>query len=421
MNTPFILNTVASTQQAARPATMADSFSADVPFNQVLNKEVSNRNNDNRDKPRDVVKQATPDQVKTGTPVASNQTPATAQPAQPAKSSDKDVAKKTDDDEDGDNDSATAASAQLLALVANLEQMPARPDVKDSAAQAALAAQLAAKTVGKIDPAAAKPAADGIEAAGDDDGKQQKPDFAGLLTGKEKTTEKPQAEAAVTEHPAAAAAKKPAEPALTNAKPVAAQDNAVATAPRQTEVKPVAELPLKTQEAAPIVPVATTPALQQAMAMSQAAQASAMTKLAPPVGSQGWDQALGQKIVWMASGAQQSATLTLNPPDLGPLQVVLHVTNSQADAAFMTAQPEVKQALEAAMPKLREMLDQAGIQLGQATVSTGTPNQQQHAGNQTQGHSGRNTGAGPDSDIALTAAPATPITSSGQGLVDTFA
>jgi len=57
MNTPFILNTVASTQQAARPATMADSFSADVPFNQVLNKEVSNRNNDTRDKPRDVVRE----------------------------------------------------------------------------------------------------------------------------------------------------------------------------------------------------------------------------------------------------------------------------------------------------------------------------------------------------------------------------
>lgn len=148
-----------------------------------------------------------------------------------------------------------------------------------------------------------------------------------------------------------------------------------------------------------------------------------MTKLTQPVGSQGWDQALGQKIVWMASGAQQSATLTLNPPDLGPLQVVLHVTNSHADAAFMTAQPEVKQALEAAMPKLREMLDQAGIQLGQATVSTGTPNQQQNAGNQTPGQTGRNTGAGSgnDSDIALTAAPATQITSTGQGLVDTFA
>jgi len=72
---------------------MADSFSADVPFNQVLNKEVSNRNNDTRDKPRDVVREATPDPVKAGTPVASNQT-AAAQTAQPAKSSDKDVAKK---------------------------------------------------------------------------------------------------------------------------------------------------------------------------------------------------------------------------------------------------------------------------------------------------------------------------------------
>ena len=420
MNTPFILNTVASTQQAARPATMADSFSADVPFNQVLNKEVSNRNNDTRDKPRDVVREATPDPVKAGTPVASNQT-AAAQTAQPAKSSDKDVAKKAGDDEDGDSDSATAASAQLLALVANLEQKPVRPEVRDGDAQAALAAQLAARTVGKIDQTAAKPASDGIEAAGDDDGKQQKPDFAGLLSGKEKSTDKPQAEAAVAEHPAAA--KKAPEPALQNTKPAAVQgQDATAAAPRQADVKPVPELSAKIQEALPAAPVSATPALQQAMALTQA-QGSAMTKLTQPVGSQGWDQALGQKIVWMASGAQQSATLTLNPPDLGPLQVVLHVTNSHADAAFMTAQPEVKQALEAAMPKLREMLDQAGIQLGQATVSTGTPNQQQNAGNQTPGHTGRNTGSGTgnDSDIALTAAPATQITSTGQGLVDTFA
>jgi flagellar hook-length control protein FliK len=114
-------------------------------------------------------------------------------------------------------------------------------------------------------------------------------------------------------------------------------------------------------------------ALQQAAAVAVPAD-----KLTGRVGSPAWDQQLGQKVVWMAAGGDQSATLTLNPPDLGPVQVVLTVTNDQADAAFMSAQPEVRQALEAAMPRLREMMSEAGIAFGSATVSAGTPEQQNH-------------------------------------------
>ena len=115
-------------------------------------------------------------------------------------------------------------------------------------------------------------------------------------------------------------------------------------------------------------------------ALQQAAAAVAVPadKLTGRVGTPAWDQQLGQKVVWMAAGGDQSATLTLNPPDLGPVQVVLTVTNDQADAAFMSAQPEVRQALEAAMPRLREMMSEAGIAFGNATVSAGTPEQQHH-------------------------------------------
>lgn len=113
--------------------------------------------------------------------------------------------------------------------------------------------------------------------------------------------------------------------------------------------------------------------LQQAAAVAVPAD-----KLTGRVGSPAWNQQLGQKVVWMAAGGDQSATLTLNPPDLGPVQVVLTVTNDQADAAFMSAQPEVRQALEAAMPRLREMMSEAGIAFGNATVSAGTPEQQNH-------------------------------------------
>ena len=159
-------------------------------------------------------------------------------------------------------------------------------------------------------------------------------------------------------------------------------------------------------------------------ALQQAAAAVAVPadKLTGRVGSPAWDQQLGQKVVWMAAGGDQSATLTLNPPDLGPVQVVLTVTNDQADAAFMSAQPEVRQALEAAMPRLREMMSEAGIAFGSATVSAGTPEQQDQGNREA---SGGRRGNGQGSGVAggeIAIAPATGGRSRPSlSAVDTFA
>ncbi|AAZ97558.1 putative flagellar hook-length control protein FliK [Thiobacillus denitrificans ATCC 25259] len=142
--------------------------------------------------------------------------------------------------------------------------------------------------------------------------------------------------------------------------------------------------------------------------------------LAPSVGTAAWGQALGEKLVWMASGNQQTASLTLNPPNLGPLQIVVNVSNDQATANFFAAQPEVRQALESAFPRLREMMSEAGIQLGQATVSAETPQQQSHPSD-SQGHrAAAGFARGADDGVDLAAGLATPARS-GRGLVDTFA
>ena len=143
-------------------------------------------------------------------------------------------------------------------------------------------------------------------------------------------------------------------------------------------------------------------------ALQQAAAAVAVPadKLTGRVGTPAWDQQLGQKVVWMAAGGDQSATLTLNPPDLGPVQVVLTVTNDQADAAFMSAQPEVRQALEAAMPRLREMMSEAGIAFGSATVSAGTPEQQGQGNREASGGRRGNGQGGGASGGEIAIAPA---------------
>ncbi|MBN9132405.1 MAG: flagellar hook-length control protein FliK [Nitrosospira multiformis] len=112
-----------------------------------------------------------------------------------------------------------------------------------------------------------------------------------------------------------------------------------------------------------------------------------LLRLEPRMGTGSWDNALGQRVLWMISHQHQIAELNLNPPDLGPLQVVLSVSNDQASAAFVSQNPEVRQALEAALPRLKEMMAESGINLGNATVSDQGSRQQGDFERQNSGRS----------------------------------
>ena len=90
------------------------------------------------------------------------------------------------------------------------------------------------------------------------------------------------------------------------------------------------------------------------------------------VGAHAWDQGLGDKLVWMAGQKHQVAELHLNPPDLGPLKITLTLNDDQASAQFFSAHATVREAIESAMPKLREMLADSGITLGNTDVSADT-------------------------------------------------
>uniref|UniRef100_E6QR73 Putative flagellar hook-length control protein FliK n=1 Tax=mine drainage metagenome TaxID=410659 RepID=E6QR73_9ZZZZ len=172
------------------------------------------------------------------------------------------------------------------------------------------------------------------------------------------------------------------------------------------------------------LPVAATSQLLPNPAMmanlAQNAVPTTGSGLSPQVGTSAWDHALGEKIVWMVGGAEQTASLSLNPPDLGPLQIVLNVTNNQANATFISAQPDVRLAIEAAMPKLHEMLNNAGIQLGQTNVHanmSGHQNHQQNGQSDSRTFQTLNTARTTGTDATINISGKT-IT--GQGLVNTF-
>lgn len=154
--------------------------------------------------------------------------------------------------------------------------------------------------------------------------------------------------------------------------------------------------------------------------------ASISDHIAPRVGSKAWDQAIGQKIVWMVAGGEQSAQLTLNPPDLGPVQVVLSISDNFVDASFVSSHLDVREAIEAAAPKLREMMDSAGISLSGFSVSADSTQSgnafSEAKSQQSTGHHGREVRATSDTGIDSTTLP-TSAKSRGQelGMIDTFA
>ncbi|CAB3760113.1 flagellar hook-length control protein [Burkholderia puraquae] len=170
-------------------------------------------------------------------------------------------------------------------------------------------------------------------------------------------------------------------------------------------------------------------AAQANLQLSPAAGAIAAANahvLAPHVGTPDWTDALSQKVVFLSNAHQQSAELTLNPPDLGPLQVVLRVADNHAHALFVSQHAQVRDAVEAALPKLREAMETGGLGLGSATVSDGGFASQQQNPQQTFAHgqsARRGSGGSSAVDAPVDAAQSAPAAASVSraGLVDTFA
>jgi flagellar hook-length control protein FliK len=176
----------------------------------------------------------------------------------------------------------------------------------------------------------------------------------------------------------------------------------------------------------PAVPVNETLAGAQAVTHSIGTHRPAEAgeqRIQTPVNSPAWSQDFGDKIIWMAKNGEQRVELRLTPANLGPLQIQLHLDADKTSANLIAtvASPEVRQAIEDALPRLREMLASAGVALGDTQVGT-QAQRQQASENQS---NGRGSSLREDENAAILdhSAEASAIThlTRGDGRVDLFA
>lgn len=148
----------------------------------------------------------------------------------------------------------------------------------------------------------------------------------------------------------------------------------------------------QSQKQTQALPATTTPdalAAAQSAAMqgtlppaapTPSVQAPIQIAVPTPLGNPQWPQDFSRQVLGLTQAGGISGHIVqmqVNPPELGPVHITLHLGDSIAQASFVSPHANVRQALENALPHLEQQLAQAGLSLGQANVSDQQPGQQQ--------------------------------------------
>jgi flagellar hook-length control protein FliK len=94
-----------------------------------------------------------------------------------------------------------------------------------------------------------------------------------------------------------------------------------------------------------------------------------LNRIEVPVNQAGWGEAVGNRLMMMVNGKVQSANIHLNPAELGPIEIRIKVNQEHATVQFVSNNATVREAIEEAFPRLKDMFSQNGLSLSDANVS----------------------------------------------------
>lgn len=110
-------------------------------------------------------------------------------------------------------------------------------------------------------------------------------------------------------------------------------------------------------------------AVQSALGTDISSSNKSVLSVESPVNSARWGSDLGKNIQWMVNQSINGAQIRLNPQQLGPIEIRLQMENGQATVAFTAQHAATREAIDAAMPRLREMLAGQDVNLVDVNVS----------------------------------------------------
>ena len=98
-----------------------------------------------------------------------------------------------------------------------------------------------------------------------------------------------------------------------------------------------------------------------------------------PLHSPRFGEGFAQQVTVLVEHGIQHARLSLNPADLGPIDVRISIQHDEATVQLASQHIGVREAINDALPRLREMLEQAGMHLSDSGVFAQLPQRDQSA------------------------------------------
>lgn len=132
-----------------------------------------------------------------------------------------------------------------------------------------------------------------------------------------------------------------------------------------------------------------------------------------------WGEEIGERVRWMIGQQLQMAELKITPPQLGTIEVRISMHKDQMSISFAAPSAAVREALEEAMPRLREMLSGSGYETVNVDVSQHSLSQRRDT---TPGSYAGAVGSGADEGDEAAVVGVTALRTAGaSGVIDIYA
>lgn len=100
-----------------------------------------------------------------------------------------------------------------------------------------------------------------------------------------------------------------------------------------------------------------------------------------PVQAKGWGEEVGSHVQWVLSQKLHVAQLRLNPPNLGSVDVRIQLQDDQLSVHFNASHALVRDSLDASLPRLRELMNDNGLNLINIDVAQHSYSEHRQDGN----------------------------------------